>query len=948
MQKTIIGGIIFLFMMVSADFSWAQIGRLKGLQKKVADKVLSHASNELDKSRDEFDNTSFNYAIALTDNAGLFENKEKGEDALKLGSNLLRPSQEQTEQERARSLLDMGEVLYAKRLYKPAEFYFTTARLSYESQGLTTDINYFTSIANLGLLYHNMGRYSTAMDYAVEALTLRKKNLGEDHAAYAASLNNLGVLEKDLGNYNKSEQILEESLDKHQKLGKGFEGPLALAYNNKAHLYQTMGRYQEAEPIMLQSLEIAEDVMDENSSSYLQLLTNLAFLYQDMGRYTEAENTYKRAIDIQESRLRIGRKSDPDYASMLRNLASLYMLMGQYDEVEELLTTAAEIYKNKFDENHPTYASAVSELGKYYRHMGRYPEAEKQFDQALQIRMRALGAKHPDFTESWEDLASVYWKTGREKEAADIYETVLGNTMDFVENYFPPMSETEKTRYWDKLAPRFQRYYSLVLDLAETQPQLVGDMMNYRLTTKALLLSSSNKVRQTILNSGDDKLIEDYTTWLDQKENLARLYSYSKEELREEKINLDSLERANNTLERALSERSSEFFSGYTTEKVTYQDVRKSLGSGEAAVEVIRVRYYDDKFSDKVKYGMVVIRPEDTGHPKLVVLENGTDLETRYFKFYRNAVMNRMDDDYSYDMFFAGLMPALKGKSRVYFSLDGIYNQISLATLRNSSNQYLINQMEISLVSNPREIIEYKDRKTATGNKSAFVLGDPDFGAPESIDPLPGTRVETSNIAQMLKGKGYQTSLHQGSAATEEVIKALKDYRIVHIATHGYFMEDVSQSGDQVFGISTDRAKNNPLLRSGLLLTGSGPSIAGTGTDGIIGDQNGILLAYEAMNLPLDKTEIVVLSACETGLGDIKAGEGVYGLQRAFLVAGADALIMSLWKVSDEATQQLMRDFYNGWLTSGDKRKAFRDAQLNLQKKFPQPYYWGAFQMIGG
>lgn len=165
----------------------------------------------------------------------------------------------------------------------------------------------------------------------------------------------------------------------------------------------------------------------------------------------------------------------------------------------------------------------------------------------------------------------------------------------------------------------------------------------------------------------------------------------------------------------------------------------------------------------------------------------------------------------------------------------------------------------------------------------------------------------------------------------------------MHIATHGYFLADTDAQGD-VMGVEAESAKNNPLLRSGLILAGASQN---SNQVDLASNDNGILTAYEAMNLPLDGTDLIVLSACETGLGDVRAGEGVYGLQRAFLVAGANALIMSLWKVDDAATQQLMTNFYTNWTKMGNKQKAFKQAQLQLMAKYNKPYYWGAFVMMG-
>jgi CHAT domain-containing protein len=182
--------------------------------------------------------------------------------------------------------------------------------------------------------------------------------------------------------------------------------------------------------------------------------------------------------------------------------------------------------------------------------------------------------------------------------------------------------------------------------------------------------------------------------------------------------------------------------------------------------------------------------------------------------------------------------------------------------------------------------------------------------------------------------------------ASESAIKGVKAPGLLHIATHGYFLQDVDKGGNAL-GVNLENAKENALLRSGLMLAGAAATVSGEQSQTFTSNDNGILTAYEAMSLNLDGTDLVVLSACETGLGDVKNGEGVYGLQRAFLVAGANALIMSLWKVDDAATQQLMTNFYTNWSKTGDKLKSFKQAQQQLMAKYKEPYYWGAFVMMG-
>lgn len=183
--------------------------------------------------------------------------------------------------------------------------------------------------------------------------------------------------------------------------------------------------------------------------------------------------------------------------------------------------------------------------------------------------------------------------------------------------------------------------------------------------------------------------------------------------------------------------------------------------------------------------------------------------------------------------------------------------------------------------------------------------------------------------------------------ASEENFKAIHSPALLHVATHGFFLPESQASSEKVFGVDVSQAKDNPLLRSGLMLANAEQTMLSDDQSVEVNStNNGVLTAYEVITLDLKNTDLVVLSACETGLGEIKSGEGIYGLQRAFQVAGAESVVMSLWKVSDEATMQLMTNFYKEWMGGKPKEEAFFSAQKTLRETFQEPYYWGAFVML--
>lgn len=906
--------------------------------------VKQEGGKQTAQSNLSLDSLDFQFAISVNENAGFFDVKQKGEGENKAMNFLFGSETSKTPIDIARDKIKTGAGFYDGILknYKLAEMYFDSAKIYLEARALTNEILYLRALSSLGLVNLTQAKNSKANEYLLTTLEMSEQSVGKQSAAYIANLNNLAKLHQALGKYNEAEGEFNEALALTEKeFGDGMQKAILL--NNKAMLFQTVGRYSEAAGLMKEAMKASMQGPKKTFQSFdnRKFQANLAFIYQLSEKFSEAEAQFLEIKKVFEARKQTG---NAEYAGLLNQLGILYIQMNKPEKVEELLKKAKAIYKEKFTEDNIYYAKATNDLGNFYRTSARYEDAEKQLNKALSIRETLLGIKHPDYVRTQENLAILYWKTNKLEQAYMTYRDVMDKTIDFINQYFPPMSEAEKTSYWDITAPRFQRFYNFALEVSPTMTYVTQDFYDYQMATKALLLNSTSKVKQSILKSNNEALITEYLSWLDQKEQLARLYTLSKEELKQQKINLAELERAANATEKSLSSKSAEFSAGYSTQKISYKQVLGLLTETEAVVDIIRVRGFAQDFTTDSKYVALILK-KGTEMPQLVVMDNGADLEKKYAKFYRNAVQQKVQDDYSYEQYWSKIEKELTGKKLIYISPDGAYNQMNLNTLRRPEEDYVINRYDLVIIGNSKDLLTLKIKGPPATKKSAFLLGFPDYGTPD-ISALPGTKVEIDGVSKILKASGYQINQVMAKDATEKNIKALKSPTLVHIATHGYFLQDAGEAEGSVFGVNAESASRNPLLRSGLILAGAGKSFTGGGSD-ITSNDNGVLTAYEAMNLDLEGTNLVILSACETGLGDIKSGEGVYGLQRAFQVAGADALIMSLWKVDDAATQMLMTNFYTNWIKLGNKQKAFKQAQIQLMTKYKDPYYWGAFVMMG-
>lgn len=971
------------FMASSQALGQINLGKIVNkdkLKNNFASKLRKSWEKRLQKMKEDFDKESFSYAIAFTDNAGFYEDKQRLARYQRLSNNLaklkdnlkqlslkdlkklakddsktfLQKTSEvrdnsremlKANSQKPEALTEIGYMAFSSNKFQTAEKAFTKAKDIYEKRG-SKDERYHKLLGNISLLYHTTGRFNEADKYTAKMLEVNEKQYGKTHSAYASALNNRAMLLKDLGKYAEAERLIDQALGIVKKNEGKNNTPYAIMTNNKAILFQTIGRYKQAEKLLNEAIAISAKTSREGSTLHQRFLVNQALLFQDMKRYPEAEDIYKKSIKRKQ---RQWKKNHPDYAYMLNNLAALYVEMGKDDEVETLLIQAKKIYQKKFGKKHPGYASTISNLGNFYRAQGKYDLAKPLLQEALVVRETLLSNQHPAYTKSQEDLAILHWRMGNVSQAAILYREVLKRSATFIKKYFPAMSEAEKEKYWSKLRPTYLRFYAFAADNHTKDSRLLIDMFNYQLSTKAILLNNTNKIRQRILNSGDQKLIADYKYWLDVKEVLAKLYTYSQTDLEEQDINLDSLETAVNKMERELSTRSRDFSGGVDDQSIGFKEISNALAPNEAVVEIVHFYQFENNFNNIVYYAALVVTPK-AKTPKIVLLKNGDHLETRYLKYYRNTIKNKLKDRYSYKKYWSEIAPLLGNAKTVYISPDGVYNQINLNTLKKPEGKYLIEEQSFVVLSNSKDLIRLKKQRGSRANRHAVLVGFPDYGNEGKIPALPGTKKEVITIEGLLKRSGYKTEKLMAKQASEEKVKTIseKQPKILHIATHGFFLQDKDLSGSKLFGVEIEKAKENPLLRSGLMLADSekamNNSLENKGTQT---NNNGILTAFEAMNMSLDKTDLVVLSACETGLGDVKAGEGVYGLQRAFQVAGAKALIMSLWKVSDAATQKLMSLFYQNWLQLGNKAKAFKKAQLQLKAEYKEPFYWGAFVLIG-
>ena len=814
---------------------------------------------------------------------------------------------------------------------------------------------------NLALLYWYKGDYAKAEPLYRRALAIREKEQGPEHPGIADFLNNLALLHQDRGDYANAERLFQRALAIREK-ATGPEHPLlATGLHNLAFLYWIKGDYAKAEPLYQRALAIRE-AQGLDHPHLATFLNNLAILYQGRGDYAKAEPLYQRALAIVEKVLG---GEHPFVASTLNNLAAIYREKGDYGKAEPLLQRALAIREKALGREHRDFAVTLDNLALLYSAKGDYDNAEPLFQRALPILEKALGPEHPNVALVLTHRARLFEAKGDlsqaiafQSRAGDISERNLALNM-------ATGSERQKLAYLATMSSESDQTVSLHVRSGpnDSEARRLAITTVLRRKGRALdAMTDSVGALRGRANPQDQVLFDQLK---DVRGQVARLVLAGPQRTTpaQHQSEVKSLQAEIERLEAEISRHSDEFRA--QAQPVTISAIQSAIPPNAALIELYVYRPFNPRYTKgaeqfgKPRYVAYILPSESATH--WVDLGEAAAID-RAVEAWRTALRdpNRSDTKRLGRALDQQLMEPIRkllGETRhLLLSPDGALNLIPFGALVDGQNRYLIENYSFTYLTSGRDL--FRLQVQTPSRQGPLVIANPLFdlrqggmtsnlAAPpegearrsldlteERFDPLPSTGIEARALGAVLPG----VQLLTGADATEAAIKQARGPSILHIATHGFFLPDQRREASVGLDESTPTFSEDPLLRSGLVLAGANQrrSVAG---------EDGILTASEVTALDLWGTKLVVLSACDTGLGDVKNGQGVYGLRRALVLAGAQSLVMSLWDVADRPTRELMVGYYKGLQQGQGRSEALRNVQLRMLRSRDRqhPYYWAAF-----
>lgn len=873
--------------------------------------------------------------------------------------------------------------------------------LGKESPNIAGDLN------NLATLYQAKGDYVRAEPLFAQVLTILEKAYGPKHPLVAATLNNLAEFCRMKGDYLCAEPLYLRTLTILKEIS-GAEHPNVLTVmNNLALLYSAKGDSSRAEALHRQALAIREKALAVDHPDIAQSLNNLATAYEEMGDPARAEPLYMRSLAIRE---KVFSEEHPLVAESLHNLGEMYRAMGDLSRAEPLYARSLAILEKVLGVDHPSVATVINNLALLYIARGDYSRAETLYAHSLSILEKAYGPKHPLVAQALNNLAALCEANGDYQRAVQYLRRSQEIREHNLELILTTGSEKQKQLYLNTLSAETDGIVSLHVHSVPSNVEASQLALTAILLRKGRALDAVTDQIATLrrhATSQDQAMFDQLAA---ARSYLATLQLFGGGQMapkvRQEQIT--KLEAEVEHLEGEISRRSGEFRA--QSQIITLDAVRKAIPADAALVEIFKYQPFNPKAQNRAerfstaRYVAYVLH-RNAMTPQWVELGEASTIDEEVGRL-RAALRDPKRWDIQSlartldERVMRPIRKLLGQLHHILLSPDGALNLIPFATLVDENGKYLIEDYSFTYLTSGRDLLRlqaqtvsnsvpviianplYDLRATSRPRKSGGIANKRASKEDEnrrSIDftqkkyiPLLGTEEEAAGLVKLLP---QRTQVLLQAKATEAALKQLHRPLILHIATHGFFLPDQLQVSPSdktlhrgtfdVLEMSPLPAKwENPLLRSGLVLTGVKQGQSGAGEDGV-------LTALEAAGLDLRGTKLVVLSACETGLGEVRNGAGVYGLRRALVLAGSETQVMSLWKVSDSGTRDLMTTYYKRLKTGEGRTESLRQVQLAMLrgqlspsmnsgkretrdtnekiviKDYRHPYYWAAFIQSG-
>ena len=860
----------------------------------------------------------------------------------------------------------------------------TLAKEVLERQSATLGDGHPNTVATLSLLggiYRQQGRLAEAEATFTEARDRFLKVLGEAHPSTIVATNNLGEIFEKEGLYDQAEPLLQSAVQSSRKTYGDASATTMAAMNNLALLFESQGNFDKAEALYKGVIAVMTRVAGPWHPNTIAFVNNLAFLYLLEEDFAKAEPMFREVLGAWTE------SYGPRHQNTLKaanSLARVIHRLGRLDEARALFERTLAARRQVLGERHLDTLRSMHDLGALERSARRLDIAQSLLEKTLAGDEAVLGPLHPYTFETLDTLAGVKQDRGDIVGATELRHTAFVRRNDFFNRMLPVTGDNAREGYIRLHQPELASYEDL---LVRQDPAIAGrGLMEISLNRKGLLFKVASELAQIGRLSNSPELAKLTAELAEARKRLAALtLSGPTEETRDHHVDIvNALEDHINRLQGDLGRASVRF--AKTVEQIKVEQLIESLPDDAALVDFLL-------FTSGGKQTLVAATLRKEGGKPVFGMVRYADpaaIDAAIVKYRKDIQDEDMELDEmldsgqsTYNAVWKPLAGAIGNKTKVYVIPDGMLNILPFSALVEGNGKYLIERLDLHIYTTSRNLLPSKLPPAKGGY---MINAGPDYniedGTPKEVrekarsrsasvrddmrgmasgmrglrfDPLPGAEREGQLIRQEIEGEGKPTLMYAKAEAQEKVLHEMTEApEILHIATHGFFLKAddtlrkrllmLQRGGD----LQLPPPGDNPLLRSGLAFAGINANAPVLGE--IDTDNDGVLTALEVLSLNLTGTRLAILSACETGLGEIHEGEGVYGLRRAFQEAGAGSVVSSLWEVSDAGTQTLMASLYGRLLKGEDPHQALRDAQLEMLRngKWSSPYIWSAFFMVDG